>query len=462
MDAIAQDQNYSSQQLFDDYAAHVNPTLVKLLRVLGYGRAYTRANDVWVWDANGRRYLDLLAGFGAVNIGHNHPRVKHKMIEYLQRDALQLNHIAPSQQQAELAGALADALPEPLKLTLFSSSGAEAVEAAMKLARAATGRKGFVYCENAYHGTSLGTLGIMGKARMRDPFAPLLGHCQAVAFNDLDQMQAALRAKTVAAVIIEPIQGEGGVVLPEPGYLSGVAELCRRYGTLLVADEIQTGLGRSGALFAFSVENFVPDILVLGKSLCGGFTAISATVTSPKIFKKAYGKLDRFDLHSSTFGGNGLACVVAKETLDLLQDQKLPESSEKRGRELLLGLRQQLLGHALVREIRGRGLMVGIELGPGDSGWLNKTVPALVRFAARNAVGQWLAVKLLESGIICQPAAHQWNVLKLTPALTITSGEINAAISTIVKVFNTYENLGFLIRDLSARLLQRDKSALMY
>lgn len=434
------------------YAAHVNPAFVKLLGVFGYGRLLTRAKDVWVWDHAGREYLDLLAGFGSVNVGHNHPRLVSRLQRYLTEDALQFVHVGPSPHAAALAARLAALAGPGLEVALLSSTGAEAVEAGMKLARAATGRRGFVSCVGGYHGTSLGTLSIMGSPRMRDPFEPLLQGCATVPFGDLAALEAALRKKDVAAFVVDPFNCEVAAAPPPPGYLAAAQALCRRFGTLLVLDEVQTGLGRTGTLFAFQAEGLVPDVLCLAKSLSGGLVPIGATLTSVEVQRRAYGSMDRFDLHNSTFGGNGLACAAALETLDVVEQQALVRASAERGADLLAKVRARLDGHPLVRDVRGRGLLVSIELGPTESGWLNRLAPGLVRAVSKQVFGQWAAVKLLERGVIAQPATQHWDVLKLEPPLTLQPREVDQAVQALGDVLDDYRGVGPLVQDVAERL----------
>ena len=251
------------------YARHVDPAFMKLLGVLGYGRVFERAEGVYVWDDRGRRYLDLLAGFGSVNVGHSHPRLLARLHELLEARPLHLSHTGPSPHTAALAEALARAAGGALEMSLFSTSGAEAVEAAMKLARAATGRRRIVACERGYHGLSLGTLSLSAAARLREPFEPLLDDCSVVPFGDAAALERELTRGDVAAFIVEPVQIEGGVRFAPAGYLAAARDACARHGALFVLDEVQTGFGRLGSLFAFQQESVVPDVLVLGKSAGG-------------------------------------------------------------------------------------------------------------------------------------------------------------------------------------------------
>jgi putrescine aminotransferase len=434
------------------YARHVNPAFVKLLGVLGYGRLLTRARDVWVWDHAGREYLDCLAGFGSVNIGHNHPRLKARLQRFLDEDALMFVHVGPSAHAGELAARLAALAGPPLDVALLSSSGAEAVEAGMKLARAATGRPGFLSCEGGFHGTSLGVLSIMGAPRMRDPFEPLLASCARVPWGDLAALEKALRTKAFAAFVIDPFNCESVAGPPPAGYLAEAQRLCAKAGTILVLDEVQTGLGRTGTMFAYQAEGFVPDVLCLAKSLSGGIAPIGATLTSAALQERAYGTMERFDLHSSTFGGNAFSCVAALETLSILEDQALARASAERGADLLQRLRARLAAHPLVKEVRGRGLLVSIALGPTDQGWVNKLAPGLVRAVSRGAFGQWAAVRLLERGVIVQPATQSWDVIKLEPPLTLAPPEVERVVAQVGEVLDAYQGVSGVMNDVVSRV----------
>jgi putrescine aminotransferase len=435
----------------EKFARHVNPAFVRLLGMLGYGRVFVRASDVRLWDDEGREYLDLLAGFGAVNVGHNHPRLVRALQESLATEPVNLVHVGPSVPTAELAEVLA-ALARPLEITLFSNSGAEAVEAGLKLARAATRRDGFVSCRDSFHGTSLGTLSVIDEPRLRAPFEPLLPGCERVPFGDLAALEKALAPRHAAAFLVEPVQAEGGVRFPPPGYLKEAQELCRRAGTLLVLDEVQTGFGRTGTMFAYQAEDFVPDVLVLGKSLGGSLLPVSATLTTAEIHAKSYGSMDRFDLHGSTFGGNSLGCAAALETLRVIADENLVANAAARGKQLLEGLKRRLAGHPLVRDVRGRGLLVGIELGPTDSGWMNRFARPFVEKVSRSIFGQWAALKLLERGLLCQPAVLHWNVLRLEPPLTIREADVDRAIDGVIETLSEYRGVAPLLKDVAARL----------
>ena len=410
----------------EKYARHVDPTFVKLLGVLGYGRVYTKAEGAYVWDEQGRRYLDLLAGFGSVNIGHNHPRLLAHMRELLDEHAVNLHHIGPSPYAAQLAEELSRLAG--LDISLFSNSGAEAVEAAIKLARAATGRKRIVFCEGAYHGLTLGTLSVSSSKRMRAMFEPLIPDCTPIPFGDLGALARELKQRDVAAFLVEPIQVEGGLRFPPENYLRDARDLCTSAGTLFAVDEVQTGLGRTGAMFAFER----PDILILAKALGGGIAPIGVTMTTRRVQQQAYGSMRKVDLHGSTFAGNTFACVAALETLHIIEDEKLVERSRENGAAFLSALRERLHGHPRVRDIRGRGLLIAIEI---------------TRF-----LGQWFALALLERGVIVQPASQAWNVLRIEPPLTIDQAQIAEAVDAIAAVFDENRGLTSVLRQTTKRM----------
>lgn len=444
-----------SDSVAETYARHVNPAFVKLLGVFGYGRVFTKASGTRLWDSQGREYLDGLASFGASNLGHRHPKLVAHLSEELASANPDLLHIGPSGATAELAQQLAQAAGHSLEVALFSTSGSEAVESALKLARAATGRSGFVHCVDGFHGTGLGTLSVMGSSRLRAPFEPLLQGCQAVPFGCLDSLKKALNS-SVAAFLVEPTLGEGGVITAPQGYLARAQELCRQNGSLLLLDEVQTGLGRTGELFAFQHHAMVPDVLILGKSLGGGMVPVSAALTRAELAKKAYGTMDRFDLHGSTYSGYALGCAAARATLNILEQEQLVENARLRGQQLLAVLREKLCGHPLVREIRGQGLLVGIELGQADpSGLMGSLKAPVTKAVARNVFGQWLALRLLERGLICQPAALRWDVLKLEPPLTVSAEEIDQIATGVVEVLEQYRELTPLLADVAKRLGQQ-------
>ena len=360
-------------------------------------------------------------------------------------------HLGPAVHAAELAEALCQRLGEPLSICLFCSSGAEAVEGALKLARLATGRAAFLSCEGAYHGLSLGTLSVIGEETLARSVGPLLADCQRVPFGDVNAAGQALASERFAAFLVEPIQCEGGINLPPSGYLAEVQRLCRAHGTLMVLDEVQTGFGRTGRMFAFQGEGFVPDVVTLAKSLSGAIAPIGATVTSPAINRRAFGSMHNFELPFSTFGGNAYSCAAGLETLRVLDEECLAANSARRGtvaRRASPAARRP----SPDRAIRGRGLLVGIEFGPTDKGSLNRFCPRLVEMVMRGAFGFWVSVQLLERSILCALATHRWDILRLEPPLTVTEEHVETAIDAVAEVLWQYRSVTSILRDVTRRL----------
>jgi putrescine aminotransferase len=432
------------------YAAHVNAAFVKVLGAFGSGRVWVRAKGTSLWDADGREYLDFLSASGAASLGHNPPKVLERLREVLADDAAGFAEAGVSVAAGDLAAALAK-LAAPLTRVIPATTRGEAIDSALKLARAATKRRALVHCKGGFHGTTLGGLSVSGHGRLRDSFEPLLGECYEIPFDDADALAKILEERKPAAFVVEPIQVAAGVMVPRPGYLREAQEQCRKFGTLMILDEAQTGLGRTGKTFAYEHEGFVPDVLVLGESLGAGLVPVAATLTTPEIHDRAYGKMDRYDLQGSP-SGNALGWRVAIAVLEILERDALADAARVRGDQLLERLRDEVGGHPFVKAVRGRGLLVGLELGQARSGGiLGRLLPGLVEGLSRRIFGQWLAVHLLEQGIVSQPASQQWNVLELLPPLTVTEDEVERVIGAITDTLAEYKDIKALLADAGQR-----------
>jgi putrescine aminotransferase len=395
------------------HARHVNPTFVQALDLLGFGRQFARASGLTVTDSEGRDYLDFLAGYGAIPLGHNHPEVRAAVEEVLVSEVPQFMLVCPQPLAAELSRRLAAVAPGGLDVCFLGSSGSEAVEGGLKLARLATRRERIVSAERSYHGTTLGALSVTGSKKHRAPFEPLLSGCVRVPWGAVDGIERELRRRDVAAVLLEPLQGEGGVRPPPSGWLGEVAALCRRYGTLLILDEVQTGLGRCGAMFACESEGVEPDVLLLAKGLSGGVAPVSALLTRRKLWERAYGSLSRYDLHCSTFGGGAVACAAALATIEILQRDRIPQSAAALGEQLGPALQEATRGSVIVKEVRGRGLFWGIEL------------DAPLGKVGAELAAQWLVVGLLGRGILTQACGCAPEVVRVQPPLTVTRAALD-------------------------------------
>ncbi|WP_260614532.1 aminotransferase class III-fold pyridoxal phosphate-dependent enzyme, partial [Streptomyces sp. WAC02707] len=373
------------------FRERINPPMARLFGAHGLDRVFTRGSGCTLTTEDGTDYLDFVAGYGCLNLGHNHPAVTERLRDFLDRGSPTfVQYVSMPEQAAELAERLGDLAPGRPERVFFSNSGTEAVEAALKVARAATGRTRLVHTGNSYHGKTLGALSVTGRARHREAFGPLLPDTVEVPFGDLDALAAAVDG--AAAFIVEPVQGEGGVVLPPAGYLKAARELCRRAGAAFVLDEIQTGLGRTGRLFAAEHDGLDPDVLCVAKSLSGGLVPIAATLCRGDLWDAAYGSTDRALLHSSTFGGGNFAAAAGLATLDVLTSEGLPEHARKVGEHLRGALRAACAPYGFVKDVRGIGLMTAIEFDGDFSGAVSSLTDELLTRVPGDlhALADWL------------------------------------------------------------------------
>lgn len=415
------------------YKEYVNPGLAQMMGILNFDKRFVKAEGVQVWDEDGNAYLDFLGAYGALNLGHNPPAAKRALEEV--QEWPNLLQASLNGMTAALAHNLAQVTPGRLQRTFFCNSGAEAVEGALKIARIATGRQKIVYCEGAFHGKTFGALSVTGRSKYQEPFAPLVPGCQAIPYGDIIALENVLAKHDVAAFIVEPIQGEGGVIIPPSGYLTKVRELCSRYGTLFIADEIQTGFGRTGKLFACQHEDVAPDIMCVAKSLGGGVMPIGATITTAEVWDRAYGPMDRALLHTSTFGGNTRAVGVGIASLNAIIEEDLPRRAEVNGQYLLSRLGELQEKHNLITDVRGRGLLIGIEFAK-PKGFIDKITKGAVSKLSEEYLGAMVAGDLLNRHrIITAYTLNNPNVIRLEPPLIVTKEQIDQVIEALDETF---------------------------
>lgn len=411
----------------DNFVLHdrfLNPQMVKVLKTIGYDRVYTKAEGPYLYDDQGNRYLDLLSGFGVFALGRNHPTVKAALQEVIASDLPDLVQMDVSLLAGLLAEKLVKATPEPLARVFFCNSGAEAVEAAIKFARYTTQRSRILYCEHAFHGLTMGALSLNGEAIFRQGFGPLLPDCVPIPFNDLAALERALQEQPTAAFIVEPIQGKG-VNLPDDDYLPEAARLCRKYGALFVADEVQTGIGRTGRLWAIEHWGVEPDMLLIAKALSGGFVPVGAVVMTAQIMDKVFNRMDRAVVHGSTFSKNNLAMAAGLATLTVLEEENLIANAARQGEALLAGLNALVGKYEFFREVRGKGLMLALEFGKPQSFKL-KTAWNLLETANKGLFSQMVTIPLFKRHhILSQVAGHGMNVVKFLPPLVIGAEDVN-------------------------------------
>ncbi|HHV79560.1 MAG TPA: aspartate aminotransferase family protein [Firmicutes bacterium] len=419
------------------YSEYVNPGFISLLKLLDFDKRFVKAEGVEVWDQDGNVYLDFLGAFGALNLGHNPPEVWAALEKARVCHPTNLLQALPGAAAAALAHNLAQVTPGELKRCFFTNSGTETVEAALKMSRAATGRGTILYCEGSFHGKTFGSLSVTGREKYQKPFAPLLPGCEKVPYGDLAALESRLQASEVAAFIVEPIQGEGGVRVPPEGYLKAAEELCHKYGTLLIVDEIQTGLGRTGRLFACEHEGVRPDIMCISKSLGGGLVPIGACIATEKVWNAAYGGLDRCMLHTSTFGGNTLACLAGIAALEAIVQRRLWENAAELGSYMLNGLKAIGARCPAVKEVRGRGLLIGVEFDQPVKGLLDKVTAGMINKAADEYIGAMVAGELLNRHhVITAYTLNNPNVMRLEPPLTVTREQVNRVLQAVEEVLS--------------------------
>jgi ornithine--oxo-acid transaminase len=406
---------------FSLHSRHLNEQMVRVLRTIGYDIGFCRGTGQYLYDRKGERYLDLLSGFGVFAVGRNHPAIRAALKSALDADLPNLVQMDVS----TLAGILAErllALAPHLDKVFFANSGAESVEAAMKLARAATGRSGIAYCSHAFHGLTYGALSLNGDEVFRRGFEPLIPDCVCVPFNDLAALEKVLAPRRIAAFVVEPIQGKG-VILPDDDYLRGVQDLCRRYETLFVADEIQTGIGRTGKFLAGEHWGIEPDMVLLAKALSGGHVPVGAVLMRKWIFDKVFDRMDRAVVHGSTFSKNDLAMAAGIATLEVLKAERVTENAARLGERLVNELAALAGNYELLKNVRGKGLMIGVEFGTPTSFKL-KASWSMLEAASKGLFCQLIAIPLFKQHkILTQVAGHGSHTIKLLPPLIIDDAD---------------------------------------
>ncbi|WP_193368423.1 aspartate aminotransferase family protein [Pelagibius marinus] len=440
---------------------YLNAQLVRVLKTLGYDVNFARGQGPHLYDVAGRRYLDLLSGFGVFALGRNHPAVAAALRQVLEAQLPGLVQLDVSLLAGILAEKLLARLPG-MERIFFCNSGAEAVEAAIKFARMATGRPRILYCDQAFHGLTYGALSLNGTEVFRKGFGPLLPECVKIPFNDLTALEAALKAgakeSEVAAFIVEPIQGKG-VYMPDDNYLAEAARLCRKYGALFVADEIQTGLGRTGRFLACEHYGVEPDMVLLAKALSGGFVPVGAVAMKHWIFAKLFDRMDRALVHGSTFGKNDMAMAAGIATLEVMEEEKLVEKADSRGSALMADLQKLVAQHELLKEVRGRGMMIGLEFGAPKSLKL-KAAWHLLDSAKRGLFCQMVLIPLLrDHQILCQVSGDDSYIIKLLPSLTIDEADRQWIVSAFDQVIGDCHQIGGAVWDLGRSLAKHGLKA---
>lgn len=427
------------KEVLETYKHYVHQGRASLSALIGIDTNFVRAEGCKVWDEDGHEYLDFVGGYGSLNLGHNHPAV----VEALHKveDAPVMLQSALSKFAAVLAHNLAHITPGELQNCWFCSTGTEAVEGALKLARLYTGKKQFIYCTGGFHGKTLGSLSVTGKKKYQEPFEPLIPDCIPVPFGDSTALEKALQGADAAAFIVEPIQGEAGVILPPDGYLKEVRRLCTEHDTLFMLDEIQTGFGRTGTLFACEDDDVVPDVLVMAKSLGGGVVPIGGYITTPAIMKKAYGSsIDRTTMLTSTFGGNSHCAAAAIAAVETIVKENLTMEARAKGEYFLNKLKRLQEKYSMIKEVRGRGLLIGMELAEGG-GMLDFLSAGSMKKLSTEFLSSMIGGELQKNyGVLTLFTLNNPNVLRLEPPLTVTYEELDYCVDAFDKLFSKHKN----------------------
>ena len=419
---------------FDLHSRGLNQQMVRVLKTIGFDRDYRRGIGPYLFDEEDNRYLDLLSGWGALALGRNHPTVNGALKEALDLELPNLAQMDVSLLAGLLGEQLLDTMPgDGLEKVFFANSGTEAVEAALKMARYATRREKIVFCDHGFHGLTYGALSLNGDDTFREGFGPLLPGCERVDFNDLSALERALSARDVAAFIVEPIQGKG-VNMPNDGYLRQARQLCEAHGALFIADEIQTGLGRTGKMWAVEHWGVEPDMLLSAKALSGGQVPVGAVMSKKWIFDAVFDRMERAVIHGSTFAKNAMAMAAGLATLHVLKQERLVEHNARIGQRMMAEMSDFIERYEFVHAVRGKGLMIALEFGEPKSLKLRASW-ALLDKANKSLFSQMILVPLFsEHRILAQVAGHGMHVIKFLPPYVIDDSDVDWTISALDQV----------------------------
>src|SRR6516164_1983212 len=416
---------------YELHEKHLNRTLVQAQRITGFDRVYVRAEGAYLYDAAGNAYLDFLSGYGVFNMGRNHPVVKKAIRDVLDLDLPNMVQMDCSLLSGLLAETITKRTPPHLDAVFFCNSGTEAMEGAIKFARAATGRKRMISLASAFHGLSVGSLSLMGCESFTEGFGPLMeGFDARVPLDDIEELERELKSRDVAAFLIETVQGKG-CQTSKTDFFPRAQELCRKYGTLLISDEVQTGLGRTGKMFGFQHWNLEPDIITLAKTLSGGYVPCGAIVARRNIYQKTFSRMDRCVVHSTTFGRNNLAMACGLASLEVIDQQKLVECSAKMGALLMEKVEALKAKHSFIKEVRGKGLMIGIEFHEPSELKL-KMAWKLLHKIDKVLFAQMIVTQMLSKHrVLTQVAGHAMDVMKILPPLIIGEKEVDMFVNAL-------------------------------
>jgi ornithine--oxo-acid transaminase len=426
---------------YELHERYLNPAFVKMIRTIGFDKNYIRGEREWLFDSEGRRYLDLLTGWGVFALGRNHPRVRSILEQVLSRNMPNLVRMDCSL----LAGLVAEKLVHhacagsgrDLTRVFFCNSGTESVEGAIKFARCYTRKQRILYCDHAFHGLTIGSLSLNGSDFFRQRFGDLMPGTSKIPFNDLPALEQALHGKDVAAFVVEPVQGKTCAVAAD-GYLAEAARLCHAAGALLVADEVQCGLGRTGKWFAFQHwPDVEPDIVCVAKALSGGYVPVGAVIASPRIMDSVFDSMEHCVVHSNTFGQNDLAMAAALATLQVMEEDGLPAHAARLGTKTIARLTEIGRTCPFVSEVRGKGLMFGIDFRRPEGELKLRAAWDALHLLNEGVFSQTVIMPLLhEHRILTQVAGYHTELIKFLPPINIAEESLDYFLSAMRKVLD--------------------------
>ncbi len=423
-------KDFDLKQLLDsrfgeNYALHdkyVNKTLSTVLKTIGFDKCYKSAKGAYLYDEDGNEYLDLISGYGVFGMGRNHPVIAKALKDAIDLDLSNMVQLDCAQLSGLLGEKLAQLHDNQLTACFFCNSGTEANEGAIKFARAHTKRAKIISMDGGYHGLTYGAMSVTKTPHFQDGFGPFLPETDMIKFGDIQELENKLKQGDVAAFIAEPVIGHG-VNVPPDDFFPKAQELCRKYGTIFIMDEVQTGFGRTGKMFAYQHWNLEPDIVTMAKALSGGYVPCGAFITTREIHQSVFSPLDNCVKHSTTFGRNNLAMVCALATIHVLQSEDMIENCAKMGKYLIEKLNALKEKHSYIKEVRGLGLMIAIEF-QEPKGLLQKASWKALKAANDSLFTQMIVTSLMDNyRIITQVTSHEIHAVKLLPPFIITEAE---------------------------------------
>jgi acetylornithine/succinyldiaminopimelate/putrescine aminotransferase len=439
-------------QGYDLHSKYLNPQLVRTLRTIGFDKDYVRGEGAYLYDAQGNAYADFLSGFGVFAAGRSHPVIKQAL-----HDALDMDFAAWTQFDCQpIMGLLGQRLLERapgLERVFFCNSGTEAVESALKFARHSTGKSRVIYARHAFHGLTAGSLSVNGAEEFKAGFGPLLPGAE-IPLGDLSALEVELHKGDVAALIVEPVQGHGVMMTP-PGFLPAAKALLHSHGALLICDEVQAGFGRTGKFFSYQHDDVQPDIVTVAKALSGGYVPVGAMITTDKIFGSVYSSMSKTMVHSTTFKGGALATAAGLASLSVIDDEGLVENAARRGAELMRGLEDLKAKYDLIADVRGKGLMIGLEFGR-PSGLKARAGWAMLQKARVGLFAQMVVVALFQRHrILTQVSGDHLEVIKLIPPLMIGDAEVELFLASLADVLEDASKGSGLMWDFGRTLIKQ-------